>query len=74
MPHYRIHGFLTGEILNSKVVSEFSFYLRVIKTKLFGNILMEALAPLAPPLTAVLVMILNTVIQFTWLLINTNKK
>ena len=49
MLHYRIHGFLTDGILNSKVVSEFSFYLRVIKTKLFGNILMVALAPLAPP-------------------------
>ena len=31
-----------------KSVLEVGFYLRVIKTKLFGNILMEALAPFAP--------------------------
>ena len=49
MLHQQIHGFLTDGILNSKVVPEVGFYLRVIKTKLFGNILMDALAPLALP-------------------------
>ena len=53
MLHYKIQGFLMDGILNSEVVSKFNFYLSVMKTKLFANILKGAVASF-PPLTTLL--------------------
>ena len=50
MLHNRMQGFLTDGILTSEVVSKFSFYLRVMKTKLSPNILKGVLAPFGLPL------------------------
>ena len=49
MLHNRIQGFITDGIL-TYVVSKFSFYLRVMKTKLSPNILKGVLAPFGLPL------------------------
>ena len=42
--HYRIHGFLTGGIVNLGIVSKFIFYLRLMRTKLSANVFKETIA------------------------------
>ena len=42
--HYRIRGFLTGGIVNLRIASKSSFYLRLMRTKLSENVFKETIA------------------------------